>query len=527
MKRILLALCLCTYMHLTAEEIDTWSSPPDTISSTGVNSSNPRVGMDENGNVVAVWIENDVVVSKTKLLGGSWSTATTLSSTGSTDPQLVVDPTSGDATAIWEDSGAIKTKSKPFGSAWGSTTTLALTGSSSPQIAIDSSTGDVVAVWVTAGLVESKTKLFGGIWSLVADTLSSANSAAPQIAIGSEGTAVVTWHTLNGISSIYNVNSANKLIGGLWSTATIVSDPAFNSVYPQVAVDQDGNALAVWFRYNLNGSIYSNVFLQSSTLPSAGSWSTPVDVSTDAGIRNPANLASKVILNGSTSGLAIWTNSVDGSAYSICSSGTTDLIHWDAPSILDRSIYSYGIDATNNSIGDAFGIYMTYDSGSDSVSINTTESRVGGTNEGYWTNSVQISDNANNGFPQIKSVITSGTDCNAIAAWVSSDGSNTIIQASTGTGTLVEPPSSLSVAQLMNDREVFQEYYNVLSWTGSPDPNLVAYGIYRNGLLIGALPASEVSYIDSDQPQNGPVTYGVSALDNAGTESAIITATFP
>lgn len=513
-------------MYLTAQEIDTWSSPPETISSPGLNSSNPHVGMDESGNAVAVWLEEDVVISKTKLLGGSWSSATTLSSTGASTPQLVVDPTTGDATAIWNEGGLIKSANKPFGSPWGSTTTLSDPDSSSPQIAIDAATGDIVAVWVTDGIVMSDTRLFGISWTGTPETLSSIDSAAPQVAIGSDGTVVAVWHTLNGITSLYNINSANKSLGGGWSSATIVSNPAFNSVYPQLAVDQDGNALAVWFRYDLDGVIYSQVVLQSSMRPSASSWTTPVDISSD-GVRNPAELTAKAFLDGSGNGLAIWTTGLNGSTFSIQSSGSADLIHWNEINTLDTSLYTYSIDVATNSIGDVFAIYMTDDVGSGSVLINTTESRVSGINVGFWTTPVPISDNVDNGFPVIKSVITSGTDCNAIAAWISYDGSNNIIQSSTGTGILVEPPISPSIDQYGNNRGVFYEYFNELSWTASPDPNVVAYGIYRNGILINVIDSSFVSYTDKNQLEGGPVTYGVSAFDSAGTESAIVIAFFP
>src|SRR5581483_2139968 len=435
MKRILSAVCLYVCTYLAANEIDTWSSPPDTISSLGVDSSSPHVGMDESGNVVAIWLEGDVVVSKTKLLGGSWSSADTLSGTGSSSPQVVVDPTTGDAVAIWNEGGLIKSANKPFGSSWNSATTLSASSSSSPQIAIDTATGDVVAVWVTGSVVLSDTQLFGMSWTGSPDTLSSSGSSSPQVAIGSNGTVIATWQTLNGVSSLYNINAVSKTLGGSWSTATLVSNPAFHSVYPQAAVDANGNAVLIWFKYELNGLSYSNVILQSSHRPLADSWSSPVDISAP-GMRNPAYLTSKLLMKDSGGALALWTIRPLESIFTIQSSESSNYTQWDSPSTLDSSLYSYNLDVASNSLGDAFGIYMTYDSGSDTVLINTTESHIGGINSGFWTNPYTLSDNQNNAFPVIKSTIT-GTDCNAIAAWVSSNGTNNVIQASTGTGTLV------------------------------------------------------------------------------------------
>src|SRR3990167_6218366 len=132
MKSIFSALFLSLTLSVIGNQIDTWSSPPDTISSTGIDSSNPHLAMDASGNIVAIWLEGDVVVSKTKLLNQSWSSADTLSGIGASSPRIVVD-TSGNATAIWIEGGAVNTADKPFGMTWSGATLLAASGNSSPQ----------------------------------------------------------------------------------------------------------------------------------------------------------------------------------------------------------------------------------------------------------------------------------------------------------------------------------------------------------------------------------------------------------
>ena len=525
MKKILSALFLMLSVHLTSLEINTWSTPADTISSTGVNASDPHIAMDGSGNVIAAWLENSLVVSKTKLLNDSWSSLDTLSATGASSPKIVVDP-AGNATAVWVESGAVKAATKPFSSSWGTPVTLSASGSSSAQIAIRSN-GDVVAVWVASGFINSATKLYNQNWQTTPDTLSAAGADSPQVAVGADGTVIAVWHANNTITSIDNVFAASKPIAGTWSAAATISNPAINSLYPQVAVDPNGNAMALWFRCNHLNSTYSNVVLQSSSLPSSGySWSNPVDVSSPAA-RNPADLIARIKYSDSGYAVAAWTTSYDGSTFRIESSEINSNQIWSEPFTIAYDLYAYSIDLAISSVGDIFAVYMSFDTETSSVIIQSRESHAGGIGSGSWTSPVTVSTENENGYPQIAAVVTGDVNNNAVAAWINFDGTNNIIQAVTGTGTQVVPPSNLSITQNVNSFGIFNEYYNLLTWDSSTDPNLVGYAIYRNNVLLAFVESSALEFIDNNQKQNGSVTYGVSATDNSGRESLPIYVSFP
>ncbi|MBS0652348.1 MAG: hypothetical protein JSR39_02350 [Verrucomicrobia bacterium] len=524
MKRILSALCLCVSAHLMSNEIDSWSSPPTTISSGGVDASEPHIGMDTSGNVVAAWLENGLVVSRSKPLNNPWDTLATLSGASATSPQLVVDP-SGNATAVWVEGGAVKTANKPFGGSWSSATSLSASSSSAPQIAVRSN-GDLVAVWVEGGLIKSSTHLFGGSWS-AADTLSASGADSPQVAIGDDGTVFAVWHAQNGVSLIQNIFASSKAIAGSWSAAATISNADTNSVLPQIAVDPNGNATAVWFTYNLSGSIYSSVQVQAvSYSATALAWSSPIALSS-SGQENPANLALQVLYSNTGLPVAAWSNSLDGASFRVEATQRDTFGQWTSPFTLAASLYSYSIDMAVSPIGDLFVVYMTFDPGTSSAVIQTRESHIGGTNAGGWTSPVTISMGTSNAFPEIAAVITGGTDTNGATAWLSFDGSNNLLQTSTGSGTLVIPPSSPAVTQNVNQFGVFSEYFNTITWSASTDPNLAGYIVYRGNEILSFVDSGTLSYIDNNQVQNGAVTYGVSAVDNANTESEVVTVTFP
>src|SRR5579872_359180 len=104
-KLLAFIFTICSF-QLMCTDIS-WSSPPDLLSTLNVNASNPQVAMDANGNVVAVWIENESVKSKSKPIGMSWGSEATLSNSNSTLPHLVCD-SNGNATAVWVENGIIK-----------------------------------------------------------------------------------------------------------------------------------------------------------------------------------------------------------------------------------------------------------------------------------------------------------------------------------------------------------------------------------------------------------------------------------
>ncbi len=227
MKKIVSLFCVLMSCHLVGDPI-VWPTMPETISSSGVNSTAVQVAMDGDGNSVAVWNESGSIKSRTALSGASWSSMVTLSSSGSLSPRLVVD-LSGNATATWLESGALKTATKPFGSSWSAVSTIAASGVTMPHLGVDDG-GDVLAIWCEGGAVKSATKLFGGSWS-TADTLSAAGTD-PQVAINASGSAVAVWHAINPISGMDAIFANQKEIAGALGTAQSISSPSQFSVYP-------------------------------------------------------------------------------------------------------------------------------------------------------------------------------------------------------------------------------------------------------------------------------------------------------
>lgn len=528
MKRILIVFftMMLSFSLLHCDDI-TWSSPPITVSSATLNASDPQIAMDSNGNAVAAWVENGLVKSSNLPVNGSWSTSATLSNSGASSPRIVADA-AGNATAVWLEGGVLKTSNQPFNGSWSATaTTLVSSGASAPQIAVQASSGDVVVVWVKGSLIQSATKHFNGNWPILPDTISSViiPSDSPQVAISANGAVIAVWHGV--VASVDTVYSATKTLSGAWSLGQAISNALFSSAYPQVAIDPNGNAIAIWYRYNVASSIYSSVVVQSASLSFGGSWTDPVDLSSP-GIVNPAHLIARIAIDSIGNAVAAWNTSFDGDRFTVESAVKPVNANWTQPVDLFFDLYAYNLDLAVNASGRAFFVCMVFNpSSSSSLMVQAIESDVDGFFSQMWSPPVTISSgdtSVSDGFPRVATVLV-GDNNNAAVVWIDFNGTNDTIQSATGTGLIVLPPpqNSLMVTQSTNVFGPVTEYVNTFTWMASPSSSAVGYLVYRNGVLIDNLfqPVS-LQIVDHNRDPNVADTYGVAAYDILSVQSIIV-----
>lgn len=522
MKKMLVAcVAMLSTLQLMSNDVK-WTFPPTTLSTVTQNSSDAQIAMDANGNVVSAWVENGVIKARAKLLNAAWGTTSTISSTTASSPRIVSD-LNGNATAVWLENGIVKAASRPFNGSWSSSTSLSTAGATSPDLTVDTA-GNVVAVWAKSGNVESSTKLFGNSWQARV-SISSTAAAAPRVAIGGSGAntrAVVVWYGTSASTNV--IYTSSKLLSGSWSSQLAISDTTHNAIFPHVAMDANANAIAVWYSYDIIGVNYYNVIVQSSSRLSSGSWTSLVSHS-EPGLRNPATLAARVAFDGSGNAIALWNTSFDDETFNIQSAVKPVMKNWtSATDLVAFNLRSYNASMAVTALGDALSMYM-FSNGS-SILIQSSESDITGFMNNVWTVPTLVSLNADNDSPRVAATLT-GNVINAAAVWITSSGGNNIVSATTGTRTIVLPPSGLSVVQNLNSFGVFNEYSNTLSWSASADPNLTGYLIYRNGIFLEEVGSNVLSFIDHNKVQNGPVTYGVAAINNQDTHSRIITVNYP
>ena len=227
----------------------------------------PQIAVNASGNALAVWNENDSsqhIMANRYTAGSGWGTAGAIAT--NTDsvfpPQIAID-TNGDGLAVWRQiTGSqfdiVSNRYTP-GSGWRtarSITTDKTHDAADPQIAFDTN-GNALAVWAQAatnanGIIwTDRYPAAGSDWDTAAPlgtVIPFANMQTPQIAFDANGNALAVWQQyIQGQDKARNIAASRFSAAGTWGTpALIETDDAGDASTPQIAVDANGNALAVW-----------------------------------------------------------------------------------------------------------------------------------------------------------------------------------------------------------------------------------------------------------------------------------------
>ncbi len=286
-------------------------TPTSDLSLPGADAFVPQVALDPHGNAVAVWqriniLGRNVTQGATLAFGELFWTPTSDLSAAPEDtyvPQLGVDQ-NGNAVAVWSNVTyqTIQAATLPFGSAlWSPFTTISGTQAGTPEVAVNAA-GYAIAVWArdNSGLfeIESATLPFGGSWSSPLSVSSGALNFEPIVAIDHAGNATALWSNSTG-SDIF-AQAATLAFGATsWSSTTTLTNTGEQAFDVRVAVDQAGNAIAIW-----DNTVGTDTLIQSATLPFGGSWSSVTTLSSVGEIADFPQIAVD------HTGLAVanWTN---------------------------------------------------------------------------------------------------------------------------------------------------------------------------------------------------------------------------
>jgi hypothetical protein len=256
----------------------TWRHPAslaDNISPDGSAAIQPRVAADA-GSAIIVWQQNDGSFSrayKSEYRNSVWTHPTTTAERF--DPggahvmsqQTAVDG-SGNAIIVWVQDQMGIYKSEYRSGVWSHPTSSAdrvnnsgTTGASVPQVAMDNN-GNAIIVWQQSD--GSRQQIYmreyrAGNWSPVPALTSRFSPSGqdaynPQVAMDNNGNSIVVWEqndgtTANTYSQIYK----REYRSGAWSPVPAltsrVSPTGEHAFWPQVAMDDRGNAMITWMQH--------------------------------------------------------------------------------------------------------------------------------------------------------------------------------------------------------------------------------------------------------------------------------------
>ena len=226
----------------------------------------PQVTIDTDGNAIAVWYQSDGtrynIWSNRYVVGTGWGIAELIEADNAGHaygPQVAIDR-DGNAIAVWSQSDGtrenILSNRYVMGTGWGTAELIETdnAGAWRPQIAIDRD-GNAVAIWYqddgTRYNIWANRYAVGTGWGTEEpiETDNAGNAIVPQVAIDTDGNAVAVWYQFDGTR--YNIWANRYVKGTGWGTAELIeTDNAGDAELPQVTIDTDDNAIAVWHQFD-------------------------------------------------------------------------------------------------------------------------------------------------------------------------------------------------------------------------------------------------------------------------------------
>ncbi|MDH3202924.1 MAG: Ig-like domain-containing protein [Myxococcales bacterium] len=297
-----------------------WDTPELIESNDAGGAFSAQVGADSNGNAIAVWAQSDGtrlnVFANRFTPSEGWGTPELIEADdgGTGAPQLAVDP-SGNAIAVWAqesvDFDAWANRFTPD-EGWGTPELIEVDVGNvqNPDVAVDAN-GNAIAVWAQSD--GTRPNVFANRFTPsegwgTAELIEANDPSAfmQQVAVGSSGDAIAVWVDSSPTFRVW----ANRFTPDEgWGSAVFIENRPGLVDFPQVVVDAKGNAVAVWKQIDpVRASIWAN-----RLTPSSG-WGTAELIDTaDAG---DASGGAAVAVDPNGNAVAVWAQS-DSSRFNL------------------------------------------------------------------------------------------------------------------------------------------------------------------------------------------------------------------
>ncbi len=386
-----------------------WEKPTSLASSGSASArANPQVALDGSGDAVAVWLYSNgqdfAVRDATKRAGTSaWQAPVDLSNAGTEakEPHIVIDE-QGDAVAVWaeykgSDFVIEAAVTQASSGVWGPAVQLSPAGSSvsHPSVALDQQ-GDATVVWrqydhigePVVQTVSSSGPVANAGWQapVVISGTGEAVEGEPEVALDAQGDAVAVWQRRGGGSGVAVVGTTRPGDNGSWRAPVQLSSGDGPAGHPSVAVDANGQAVAVWEAQTAE-EVNVQAAVGSVTL---GAWQAAVKLATTSRERArecpsapyadcPAprpTAEPQVAVDGPGDAIAVWLNS-SGSTQGIVEAALrpSGANAWQKPASLSGATAN-GPRVALDAYGDAVATWVTVSATNSTVQSDTLSNRL-------------------------------------------------------------------------------------------------------------------------------------------------------
>jgi hypothetical protein len=371
---------------------------------------NPDVALDDNGNALAVWDQSEGAAASIWSNGytpaSGWGTADVRETTpgDAYSPHVAFDG-SGNALVVWQQSDGTRyniwsSRFTPLGG-WEAPTPVENSADDTRdvQFAVNSN-GDAFAVWAQSSAIRPTTiwasrYIAGAGWepAIRVQSDTSGDGFLPRVAIDPNGNAVAVWHQTDGTR--YNI-WASRYVDGWGGAVQIEADNAGNAQYAQVGMDAAGDAIAVWQQHD--GTRFNIV---ANRLPHDGDWGNATSLEDD----DRAATLPQIAMNASGAALVMWMREQEGGeAQDVVSNYYAPGSGWGTAALVetvDRSAILPAVELDASGVG--YAVWMQ----NDGTRFNIDASRY--TSAGGWDAAVPIETDAGDAFNPRIAINSSGT----------------------------------------------------------------------------------------------------------------------
>ena len=228
----------------------------------------------------------------------------------------------------------------------------------------------------------------------------------PQIAVNAAGNTVAVWQQDGDAGpGVREDIWANHYTAQGWGTAVLIEGAAGNAINPQVAMDANGNALAVWQQAGATGdSIWSNRYTAGA------GWGTPVMIQANSEFAQSVQIA----MDANGNALAAWVQINTG--YRIWANRYTNGAGWGTAALIETNTTADRAEAPDIAF-DASGNAMAVWAQSNATVASIWANRyIAGTG---WDTATLIEAGAGDAFGA--QVVLDGSG-NALAVWTQTNG---------------------------------------------------------------------------------------------------------
>lgn len=307
------------------------------------NSDKARVVIDADGNITAVWIQENAgtysLWSHRYETGSGWGSAELLETDDTGDanePEIAIDG-NGNVIAVWHQYDSVRHNvwtNRFEAGTWGVAALLESDNNTAvyPHVAMTDS-GDAMAIWVQSDGARSNAA--GRYYDAGTDTWQAVTSLengsgdvqSPRVAIDTDGNALAVWYQSDG--SVLDVMSNRYVPGSGWGTAAAISTLNQNGYYPQIAMTPDGDALAVWFQYDgTRYNVWANRYASGTGWGSAKLLETEETVGSDT---------ASVVVDGNGNGVAVWVENDGSGTLNLMANRYVAGTGWSAAEVIESS----------------------------------------------------------------------------------------------------------------------------------------------------------------------------------------------